>query len=260
MKKQILLPILLIIFSATTCFGQYTTSVIGLGWPNTTIRIDTTPATVTLTLKGESTRWLAIGFGTSATTMASCTDMFIWNDTTDRDYTTNTLVNGGHNMPTADADQSWTIVSDTVASGIRTVVASRALVSAGDYSFLNDFSVLHILFAQGDTTTLAYHGTNVHTGASLTRAYWGGGLALEDFSLNTASIYPNPSSGMLTVKTKTGLDKITIYSQTGDLVKTIPVQGQKEDNEINVSGLATGIYIFELQNGTEKAWKKVVVE
>jgi hypothetical protein len=258
MKKQILLPILLIIFSATTCFGQFSTFTFGLGWPNTNVRIDTTPTQVTLTLKGESTRWLALGFGANATTMASCTDMFIWNDTTYRDYTTNTLVNGGHNMPTADADQSWTIVSDTVASGIRTVVATRPLVSAGDYTFINDFSALQILFAQGDTQTLAYHGTtNVHGTNAITRFFH---LNRDEFSLNATNIYPNPSSGMLTVKTKTGLDKITIYSQTGNLVKTIPVEGQKEDNEVNVSGLATGIYIFELQNGTEKAWKKVVVE
>jgi Secretion system C-terminal sorting domain/DOMON domain len=245
--------------SITITLGQYyTTYAHGLGWPNTTVRIDTSTTTVTLTLKGESSRWLAIGFGTNANTMATCTDMFIWNDTPDRDYTTNTVGNSGHNMPTADVDQSWTIVSDTVASGIRTVVATRALVSTGDYTFVNNSSGIYIIFAQGDISTLAYHGTaNVHSPAALSRFAY---LAREEFSLNTASIYPNPSSGMLTVKTKTGLDKITVYSQTGGLIKTIPVEGQKEDNEINVSGLATGIYIFELQNGTEKAWKKVVVE
>ena len=189
--------------------------------------------------------------------MATCTDMFIWNDTPDRDYTTDSVNNSGHNMPTPDADQSWTIVSDTVTTGIRTVVATRPLVSAGDYTFLNNNSNLFILFAQGDTTTLAYHGTNVHTHSGLTRTYF---LALEEFSLKSTSIYPNPSKGMVTVKTNTSLDKITIYNQTGAVVRTIPVESQKEDNEINVSGLAAGTYIFELQNGTEKAWKNVVVE
>jgi hypothetical protein len=253
MKKQIIITLTFFLTSITTIFGQFTTGTNGLGAFGT-IRIDTSPTTVTMTITGSSNKWLGVGFG--GDTMATCSDMFIWNDTPDRDYTTNTVGNGGHNMPTADADQSWTIVSDTVASGIRTVVATRALVSAGDYTFLNNFSFIQIIFAKGTTTSLAYHDTNPHSSSQLTRFV----LALEEFSLNAASIYPNPSSGMLTVKTKTGLDKITIYSQTGDLIKTIPVEGQKEDNEVNISGLATGIYIFELQNGTEKAWKKVVVE
>ena len=256
MKKKIFLSLMLITASMTVALGQFTGSV-GLGWPNTTVRIDTRPTTVTLTLKGDSTRWLALGFGTNPTTMATCTDMFIWNDTPDRDYTPDTASNSGHNMPIADADQSWTIDSDSVTAGIRTVVATRPLVSAGDYTFLNNNSGLYFIFAQGATTTLAYHGTNIHSGAAFSRFYY---LALEEFSLKSTSIYPNPSKGTVTVKTNTSLDKITIYSQTGAVVRTIPVESLKEDNEINVSGLAAGTYIFELQNGTEKAWKNVVVE
>ena len=256
MKKQLLLLLTFVIGLTTSALGQFTTGTytISLG---TTIRIDTNPTTVTLTLTGDSTRWLGVGFGMQNYKMATCTDMFIWNDTPDRDYTPDIASNSGHNIPIADADQSWTIVSDTVTSGVRTVVATRALVSAGDYTFLNSNSAIEVIFARGDTTTLAYHGTNGHTGASISRFYF---LALEEFSLKSTSIYPNPSKGTLIVKTNTSLDKIIIYSQNGDLVKTIAVNSQKEDNEVNVSGLATGIYIFELQNGTEKAWKKVVVE
>ena len=256
MKKQLLLIFFVVIGLTTSAFGQFTTGTytISLG---TTIRIDTNPTTVTLTLTGDSTRWLGVGFGMQNYTMATCTDMFIWNDTPDRDYTPDTTSNSGHNIPIADANQSWTIVSDTVVSGVRTVVATRALVSAGDYTFLNSNSAIEVIFARGNTTTLAYHGTNGHTGASISRFYY---LALEEFSLKATSIYPNPSKGMVTVKTNTSLDKITIYSQTGAVVRTIPVESQKEDNEINVSGLAAGTYIFELQNGTEKAWKNVVVE
>jgi len=254
MKKQILKTVAIIIVSITSAFGQFTTATSGLGAVGTTIRIDTSPTTVTMTLTGASTKWLGIGFAGS--TMATATDMFIWNDTPDRDYTVHTAGNSGHNMPTPDAVQSWTIVSDNVASGYRTVVATRPLVSTGDYTFTNGTGYIQIIFAQGDTTTLAYHGTNVHTPVGLNRYV----LALEEFSLKSTSIYPNPSKGMVTVKTNTSLDKITIYSQTGAVVRTIPVESQKEDNEINVSGLAAGTYIFELQNGTEKAWKNVVVE
>lgn len=254
MKKQLAIILILIIVSITTVKGQYTTGTCGMGALNTTVRIDTSPTTVTLTLTGDSTRWLGVGFGGS--TMATTTDMFIWNDTPDRDYH-NTSSNSGHNVPVADAVQSWTIISDTVSSGIRTVVATRPFVSAGNYTFLNNLSGIMIIFAQGDTISLAYHGTNVHSLAALNRFV----LSREEFSLNNAtSIYPNPSQGNLIVKTKTGLEKIIIYSQNGDILRTISVNSQKDDNEVNVSGLATGTYIFELQNGTDKAWKKVVVE
>lgn len=243
---------LFVIFPITSLLGQFTTGVLGLGGFGT-IRIDTNPTTVTLTVTGDSTRWLGIGFG--GTTMATVSDMFIWNDTSDRDYY-NSSSNSGHNIPLPDAVQSWTIVSDTVSSGIRTVVATRPLVSAGNYTFLNNNSFIQVLFAKGDTTTLAYHGTNAHSTAALSR--WV--LALEEYSLNSTCIYPNPSNGSMIIKTKTALEKITIYSQNGDLLKTIAVQSQKEDNEVSVSDLATGTYIFELQNGEGKAWKKVIVE
>ncbi len=252
MKKLIIL--LLIIASITNTFGQFTTATHGLGWPNTTIRIDTSPTMVTMTLIGDSTRWLGVGFG--GNTMATVSDMFIWNDTPDRDYTTDAVGNSGHNMPVPDADQSWTIVSDTVTAGIRTIVATRALVSAGDYTFLNNSSFLQIIYAQGATTTLAYHDTNVHYPVGLNRFV----LALEDFSITAPRIFPNPSKGSLTVQTKTGLDTIVIYSQTGAVVQTFAVNSKKEGNEVVVNGLATGVYIFELQNGTEKTYKNVVVE
>ena len=248
---------MLITASMTVALGQFTTGTCSLG-VGTTIRIDTSPTTVTLTLIGSSAKWLGVGFAPiAATTMANVTDMFIWNDTPDRDFTPDTASNSGHNMPIADADQSWTIVSDTVTSGVRTVVATRPLVSAGDYTFINNNTYIQIIYAQGNTTTLAYHGANSHNTAPLNRFYY---LALEEFSLKATSIYPNPSKGMVTVKTNTSLDKITIYSQTGAVVRTIPVESQKEDNEINVSGLAAGTYIFELQNGSEKDWKNVGVE
>ncbi len=256
MKKLVITSCIIIVGFVSSIFGQFTTGSYHLG-VGTTVRIDTSPTTVTLTLKGESTRWLGVGFGASATTMSTCTDMFIWNDTPDRDFTPTHVGNDWHYMPVPDVDQSWTIVSDTVTAGLRTVVATRALVSAGDFTFLNNSSFLQIIYAQGDTTTLAYHGTNSHNTTPLNRDLW---LAVEDFSINAPSIYPNPSKGSVTVQTKTGLDTIVIYNQTGAVVQTIAVNSKKEGNEVAVNGLATGVYIFKLQNGTEKTYKNVVVE
>lgn len=240
--------------SITNSSAQFSTGELNLSSVNHTLQIDTSPTQVTITLKGPSDRWLGIGF--VGTNMASVSDMFIWNDTPNRDYTPNTVGNAGHNLPSPDASQSWTIVSDNVVSGTRTIVATRPLVSAGDYTFTNNPSGIQIIYALGDTTTLAYHGSNPHSTLAMNRFL----LSTEDFSLNASSIYPNPSTGNFIVKTKTTLNKITIYSHSGSLVKTIQLEGKNEENEINVNELSSGIYLFELQNGEGKAWKRVVIE
>ncbi len=255
MIKKII-PLIILIGSMNTLFGQFTTGTYSL-WTNTTIRIDTTPTDVTLTLVGSSDKWLGVGFGMQNYTMDTVTDMFIWSDTPERDYTPVTVGNSGHNIPVPDTDQSWTIVSDNVASGIRTIVATRSLVSTGDFTFSNSTSAIQVIFAEGITTTLAYHGANEHTGASISRFFW---LALEDFSEDAPSFYPNPTNCNFIIKTKKSIDKITIYSQTGAVVKIINLEIPKEENEVNVSDLSTGMYVVELQSGNQKSYKNLMLK
>lgn len=247
MKRKLLLTLLLVFGFSTISVAQFTTGTVTLT-TGYTIRIDTNTTTVALTLTGPSNTWLGIGFG--GFSMFEVSDMFIWNSTSNRDYTPS----GGHSIPSADASQSWTIVSDNVASGVRTVVASRALVSAGDYTFANSATDIPIIFALSNTTVLGQHNST-HSNTVLTRT----ALGVEDFSLNASSIVPNPSVGNFVVKTKTHLSTINVYTQTGVLVKTIDVLDDSEGVEINVKGLQAGVYLLELQNDTEKSWKKVIV-
>lgn len=249
MKKKLLT--FLLIGVGFLSFGQFTTGTVTLTGSSRTLKIDTNTTTVTMTLTGPDDAWLGVGFG--GTTMATVLDMFIWNDTTNRDY----IAPGGHAQPDPDVagEQSWTIVSDNVSASVRTVVATRALVSAGDYTFLNNSTTIPIIFSQGSTTTLGYHGSNPHAAQGLTRT----ALGLEDFSLNAAQVYPNPSNGNFIVTSKTAIDKINIYTQTGAFVKTIEVINNSNDVEVSINGLQTGIYLIELQNNNEKSWKKIIV-
>ena len=232
-------------------FGQFTTGTVSLT-ANRTIKIDTDATTVTLTLTGSSTAWLGIGFG--GTSMSSVSDMFIWNSTVNNDYTPS----GGQSTPSADSagSQSWTITSDTVTGTVRTIEASRPLTSAGDYTFLNDNTAISTIYAEGSSTALAYHGQNPHSSKILQRT----ALGVEDFSLNASTVYPNPSNGSFMVQTKTNLDTIDIYSQSGQFVKTINVSDKSSKVEVQVKDLSTGIYLIELKNDSEKSWKKVIVE
>ncbi|MEP7095311.1 MAG: T9SS type A sorting domain-containing protein [Flavobacterium sp.] len=84
-------------------------------------------------------------------------------------------------------------------------------------------------------------------------------LGVEDFSLNASVIYPNPSKGSFKIQGKTALNKVTIYTLTGAMVKTIELEKNEENVDVNVADLKTGIYLIELQNDTDKSWKKVLV-
>jgi hypothetical protein len=232
-------------------FAQFTTGVVSLTGSTRTIKIDTDASTVTMTLTGDSTHWLGIGF--NGFSMSEVTDMFIWNSTSNRDY----VAPGGHFQPSPDASgsQSWTIVSDNVSGGTRTVVATRPLVSAGDYTFLNNNSSINIIFSEGSSTTLGYHGNNPHAPQTLTRS----ALGTEDFSLNASLIYPNPSSGNFSIISKSRVEQISIYTLSGEFVKTIKA-GSENSGQINVEGLSVGVYLVELKGANQNAWKKVIVE
>jgi hypothetical protein len=181
--------------------------------------------------------------------MAAVTDMFVWSSSTNRDYTSS-----GQSTPTPDATQSWTIVSDDVVSTTRTVVATRALTSSGDYTFLNSLASIPIIYSINGSTTFGKHGTKGNK--TLTRT----ALGVEDFSLNAAKVYPNPSNGNFSVNSNSALTKLNVYSQVGAFVKTIEYDGNSNQVEVNLKGLSSGVYLIELQNDQDKAWKKIIIE
>jgi hypothetical protein len=245
MKRK--LQLIGLLFATNFGFAQFTTGVVLLT-TGFTAQIDTNASEVTLTLKGPSASWLGIGFDGS--TMDTATDMFIWNSSSNTDYTPS----GFYSSPSPDASQSWN-VTDNVVSGTRTVVATRALVSSGDYTFANDSSPISIIWARNSTSTnLTSH--NARGARTLTRT---SSLGVEDFSLNATSIYPNPASGAFYIKTKTNLSKVKLYSQTGSLVRTIDVTDDAREVTVDVNGIQSGVYLLELQNDSEKSWKKVIV-
>ncbi|RZJ99355.1 MAG: secretion protein, partial [Flavobacterium sp.] len=206
MKRKLLLVFFMC--ASTLSFAQFSTNTVTLGSSGMSVKIDTNTTTVTLTLAGPTTGWFGVGFGGSS--MSSVSDMFIWNSTANRDYNPS----GFQSAPSADAVQSWTITSDNVVGTTRTLVATRNLVSSGDFTFTNNTSNINIIYARGSTNSLSSHGNNPHAAQTLTRT----ALGVEDFSLNASAVYPNPSNGNFTVKSKTTLDRINIYTQTGAFV------------------------------------------
>lgn len=260
LSKKITLYTLLMISSVG--FSQTKTTGIVNILPTlyTRITLDNATSLATMLIVGPSDKWFSVTFGSfnAPGAMANGNDMVYWNGTT--------LVDGKHNgqgvSPTADAINNWTVTGNSVSGSDRIITATRPFVAdATDYTFVfanNNLSIAGARAATAILTPLQYHQNNRANFGSISLTLTP--LGVEDFSLNATAVFPNPSNGSFNVQTKTNLDQINIYSQTGQFVKTINTNDKSDKVAVNVKGLSTGIYLIELKNANEKSWKKVVVE
>lgn len=232
------------------------TNTISVTGASANIMLNNDTQTATLTLVGPSDRWMACQFGTFSGGMEAGSDVVYYNGTTLVDATHN----GIGSAPSPDAQNNWTVTSNTVASGVRTLVATRVFNSpdTSDFDFDYFADTIGIAVAHGNSASfsLAYHGSGnriVDTSVPFNN------LGVEDFTLQGATIYPNPSNGNFAVHSKTTLKQISIYTLTGGFIKTVKADAENA-SQIKVDGLSTGVYLLELQNDSQKVWKKVIVE
>lgn len=200
---------------------------------------------VTLVLTGSSDKWSSIAIGTASSTTSG--DFFV--------YTASVI----DNVATTNPNGAWNTVSNTVTSGQRTVKLERMLTN----SDLNDFQ-LDFDSTNNIDVVWSRSGSALATAPNANRGFINATfistLEIDDNPLyDKILVYPNPTSGELCIKTKTNLSKISIYSQTGALVKTLKINDNSSEINLNVNDLPKALYIFELQNETEKTWKKVVL-
>lgn len=115
--------------------------------------------TITVTVKGPADRYLAFGFGSGAG--MSSGDVLMYSNATGSNAVADHFLAGGTTPPT-DAQQDWTIQSNTVASNVRTIVASRNLNTgdANDYQFNFSDASVPLFWAKGASasTSVSYHG------------------------------------------------------------------------------------------------------
>lgn len=80
------------------------------------------------------------------------------------------------------------------------------------------------------------------------------GLGTSDINRNIIGIYPNPTNGILNIKTDSDIDKVNVTNVVGQKMNV-----QFSNNTINMQQLQKGVYIVELQlkNG-QKISKKVI--
>jgi len=164
--KKISLFLLLIVsltaFSQTYTTGTVTlTSTAGLAM---SIKLDV-GANVTMTLTGPSARWFAVGF--DAGSMAAGTDVVAVHSSGALTSFDGNLT--GYSAPATDVQQDWSISSNVVAGGVRTVIATRALNTGdvNDYTFSAAPGSISLIWARASSNTFnyAYHG-NTNRGIS----------------------------------------------------------------------------------------------
>lgn len=251
MKKVLLV---LTVALATSVEAQFSSGVVNLTTSSTgmTVKLDTTPSLVTMTLTGSDNAFLGIGFGNSG--MASGADGFIYNSSANRDYT----FNGVGITPSADASQDWTVTSNTTSGGIRTVVATRSLSGgSGDTAIPNAAGTIDIFYSKGNNTlNLSYHGGGNRGYATLNMA---GVLATGEVIVDNKKIvlYPNPAKETVNFKNADRIKSIDIYETTGRKVRTVKLNGEN----ISVSDLKSGTYYFEItsKDGT-LSFEKLIKE
>ncbi|MCJ7933390.1 MAG: T9SS type A sorting domain-containing protein [Chryseobacterium sp.] len=248
--KKVLLTLSLVL--ANFAWAQFTSGTVNLPVTSMTVKLDTTPAGVTITITGDSNSMMGIGFG--STGMAAGADGFIYNASASRDYS----FSGVPNTPTADSSQDWTETSNTVSGSTRTVVATRSLSGgAGDFAVPNAAGTIDIFYSRkSGGTSLGYHDAG--------RGYATLTMTNSTLSTNEAaaenkkiSLYPNPAQSTVSIKNFDRIKFIDIYDAAGRKVKSV-----KPDREtIDVEDLKSGIYYFEITlNDGSKSYEKLIKE
>ena len=69
-------------------------------------------------------------------------------------------------------------------------------------------------------------------------------LNIQDNNLSQVSIYPNPLSDILNIHSKMNITKLEIYNVSGQ--KVLSQQNVKGNQQINTSGLKSGVYFIQL--------------
>jgi hypothetical protein len=234
MKKTLLALSLAL---ANLAWAQFSSGTVNLPATSMTVKLDTTPSGVTITVTGDSNSMMGIGFGTVG--MAPGSDGFIYNSSANRDYT---FI--GMTTPNADAAQDWTETSNTVSGSTRTVVATRSLTGGtGDFAIANAAGTINIFYSRkSGGTSLGYHDAGRgYATLTMTAAT----LSTNEIAANSKKInlYPNPAKSTVNFKNADKIKSVDIFEASGRKVLSVKPEGES----INIENLRSGSYYLEIQ-------------
>lgn len=251
MKKITFFNLFLFFISVTISAQTLTTGTVSLN-PSAdfTVKFDinTSNNTVTLTLTGDSNRWLGVAPGVAqGSSMGNAgDDVVIYSSLglQDRNLT------GNLGQPNVDSSQDWNLVSDNTTGGLRTVVATR-LINTGDsndYVFPTTETSFPIIWANGSNTNI--NGGHSNRGGTVVTTTTLSNNAFEAEQVDF-TIFPNPSSKDLniSVSQNTVVEKFNmeIYDVLGKKVLSETISNR--NTTINIQDWSSGVYLIKIQNG-----------
>nr|WP_294936638.1 T9SS type A sorting domain-containing protein [uncultured Flavobacterium sp.] len=254
--RKITFTILGLLFTASGLLAQtFSTGTVTFfgGGPTTAYsgKVDVTSTTATVTLIGPSTSWLGIAFNVSAPNQMDNigSDVLIFDGTnmTDRSF------DGIGVTPPTDT-QNWTVQSNNISSGVRTVVATRARVATEGTDFTFPFSAgpLPLTFARGTSLVVTYHGSG-NCGSTTSN------LGNESFAIDSFKMYPNPTKNFVNIELPELVAEasVIIYDMLGKKVKEATVTF--DNTKVDLTGLTTGSYLMNIKTKDGEGTKTLVI-
>lgn len=109
-----------------------------------------------------------------------------------------------------------------------------------------------------DSNNVIIFESDGNYGSGFTEAFSSGLLGTEESTLTGIEIYPNPSTGLIYINSKMGLENIYVYDITGRLLRNFSNTSDKV--QIDLSAFGKGAYVIKMSNGKEVITKKVIIK
>jgi len=250
--KKITFTLLTLVVALGMSAQTYSTGTVTM-FPDYSVKIDVTSATVTLTMIGPDTSWLGLAFDSSGMNSIG-SDCVIFDGTSQTDRT----FNGIGAVPPLDAIQNWTVSSNTVTAGVRTVISSRARDTGdpNDYAFSASAQSINLTYARSlGSLAIGYHG-----GGNCGAVPVNFNLGTDDFAAKSFNMYPNPAKGFTNLELPTTVNsgEVKMYDSLGRVVKKQTLNSN--ENTINTSDLPSGSYLVVVRTDYGNSTKTLVVE
>lgn len=179
-------------------------------------------------------------------------------------------VGSGWRMP---SQNEWaTLVSSEGISNPATAYNSKLKLPAGGFRNSSDGGFTYVgqrgYFWSSDPS--ATGAKYLYVGSTIANAAAGGprgeghsvrcikdftNLSTSDVKINTVGIYPNPTHGILTIKTDSTIENVNVMNVVGQKINI-----RFSNNQIDMQGLPNGMYIVELKLKNGQTFSKKIVK
>ena len=78
-------------------------------------------------------------------------------------------------------------------------------------------------------------------------------VGTDELEQNSISVSPNPTNGALKIESNLNIEKVKVYDLYGQFIKV-----EKMKNSVDLSNLANGVYILEIDVKNRRVVKKII--